>query len=324
MQNCRICNSSNTEKFNFDHEIFPSKRNKYCDNYFCMSCKSISHFYKKKINLYKDYRLSGTFIENKKKIKPPISLPWSLITFRRSKNIIKVLRRNLKLKKFSHLDYGGYNGLLPYSLNQFFKVKSTVADYEKDGLEFAKKLGCRIINLKNQKIKKKYDFISMVHVFEHLDNPRLTLKNLSQNCKINSYIYVETPNMFAVPLYDPTHLLSANLNALEFSLESVGFRVLEKGYTSTPKEALDFGYPFISEKENIYVFAQKVKNFKIRLNFMKYPKNSKQLVKNLSRSYFVIIINSIISRKINNIYKDGRFLIGSILISFLRLFLKKK
>ena len=99
MKKCRVCKSSSLEKFNFKHKIFPEKKDKNCENYFCINCKSISHYYIRKKNLYKNYRIAGSFYENGKLIKPPISLPWSTITFKRSQQIIQILRKYTSLKK---------------------------------------------------------------------------------------------------------------------------------------------------------------------------------------------------------------------------------
>ena len=87
---CRICDSNKIESFNFNHEVFPGKKNKYCKNFFCLNCKSISHYYTKNIDLYQNYRIGGSYeliLKKKKLINSPIALPWSEITFKRSKKI---------------------------------------------------------------------------------------------------------------------------------------------------------------------------------------------------------------------------------------------
>ena len=110
-----------------------------------MNCKCISHFYSKKKNLYKNYRIEGSYNFFYKKnidIKPPITLPWSDITFRRSQKILEIIKNNYKKffkKKILHLDFGGYNGLLSYALKQANKnLTSTTVDFDPHGLKFSK------------------------------------------------------------------------------------------------------------------------------------------------------------------------------------------
>ena len=53
------------------------------------------------------------------------------------------------------LDYGGYNGFLPYALNQKHKISSFVADLDKKGLNMANFLGSKTIDLSKNKIEEK-------------------------------------------------------------------------------------------------------------------------------------------------------------------------
>lgn len=319
---CRVCHSGKLEYFQFDHEVFNGKKIKNCKDYFCLKCKCISHFYEKKINLYKNYRYQGSYKINDKVISPPISLPWSDITFRRAKHIISLLKKNkIRFKKI--LDYGGYSGLTLNAINQYSNCEGAVADFNSRGLKFAKNLGFKIFNLKKKKISGFYDLILMSHVIEHLENPFNIISQIKKNIRASGYLYIETPNMFATPLYDPTHLSLLNLSALRCSLENENFSIIDSGYTSTPSESLNYGYQFVSSKEVIYVLCKKKEKNNKTFFYDKFPINSIELKKNLNLNYAKIIFSDIICYKLKNLKKNVYHFFGFIFVALVRVFFNK-
>lgn len=61
------------------------------------------------------------------------------------------------------------------------------------------RLGDKIIHADlNEFVKRNnkiFDFISLIHVVEHVENPAITLSTLYQLLKLNGVLYVETPNI---------------------------------------------------------------------------------------------------------------------------------
>ena len=95
------------------------------------------------------------------------------------------------------LDYGGYNGFLPYALNQKHKINSFVADLDQKGLNMANFLGSKTIDLSKNKIEEKnFDLITIVHVLEHLDKPIENIKELKNLLSNDGVIYAEVPNLY--------------------------------------------------------------------------------------------------------------------------------
>lgn len=50
------------------------------------------------------------------------------------------------------------------------------------------------MNLLKGAIKEKYDLITLIHVLEHLENPRVALTNLSEHLKLNGHLLIQVPN----------------------------------------------------------------------------------------------------------------------------------
>ena len=60
-------------------------------------------------------------------------------------------------------------------------------------------MGLETINLNSVKItedKKKYNFISLVHVIEHMEKPLDEIHNLIKSLDDEGIIYAEVPNVF--------------------------------------------------------------------------------------------------------------------------------
>ena len=145
--------------------MFPSKNNQDWENYFCPECYCVSHFTKTKFSTnYTDgtYRNRDTGKIKRilsKTIFPPIDLPWSTMTFLRFEHISSILSKYSPNQNFHNktlLDYGGYNGLTSYGIKEYFRFKEvTVADLDIKGLNFAKSLGFKTVNLSKTNLKKK-------------------------------------------------------------------------------------------------------------------------------------------------------------------------
>ncbi len=274
---CRVCDSANVKIFKLKHFVFNTKNNNW-KSFFCSDCGAISDFniLNKKTDYKKgDYRKHDPLIKNLNKefenVFPPIS-SWSSITFARWRAIWKLLQKktNLFKKEIKMLDYGGYNGFLPYALKQKHKIISWVADFDPKGLKFAKLLGSKIINLsKNNFLKKNFfNLVSVVHVLEHMDNPGEQLRKINKCLKSNGIIYIEVPNLYCFPLGDTAHLIAFTHYSLYMLVKKSGFKILNYGFGQTPKESIAFNYYYNNKKENIYIIAIKTEK---KINEMRIP-----------------------------------------------------
>lgn len=181
MHTCKICNK---EKTVFLYQI---KKYKY---YLCKYCESLSLYPKPsiaEISKYygKDFEYAAGF-SRQDEIR------------RRSRIIIKTLKK-LNPLGVNLLDVGsGYGFLLDESQKQ---------NIETLGLEPSKKLynsqfnkrsqvsNIDFFNFYKQNKYKKFDFITMVHVIEHLSDPAHAINLATDLLKINGILYIETPNL---------------------------------------------------------------------------------------------------------------------------------
>ncbi len=278
---CRVCHSKNIANITIPTKLifFPIylTRDRLFLNFFCKDCGALSHFPKTEASKTK-YR-GGSYRSRNLSTKniQPISLPWSSITNKRSNHIYKYLKNYKKnLENFdliknkpitSILDYGGYNGFTSYGLASLFNLNLAdivVADLDENGLNIAKSLGMKIIDLGLQKIEdvdlSKIDCCILVHVLEHVEDPLQLISNLNKILPLNSLIYIEVPNLYGVPLCDPAHLTSFSRGSLKKLLHRAGVSNIESGFSHTPSEARLYGYPYSGYQENNYFLCLTNKN----------------------------------------------------------------
>ena len=293
---CRCCESSEVEKFEIKHFVF-SPKSKEWDSFYCYECGAVSDFnkeYNKNIystGNYRDVKING--------VKTPIDF-YSEISFLRWKHIDKIIRKYLDSKqKLSHLDYGGYTGFLQFALKQKYNFDCTLADFDEKGLAIAKIMGLETINLNTVKItedKKKYNFISLVHVIEHMEKPLDEIHNLIKSLNNEGIIYAEVPNVFCFPMSDKTHLTNFSIYAIHKLFKKTGLKILDIDYCTTPRESIKHNYYYNSKKENIYVIAKKTELNDNQVDLEKKSfvcKNILEFKKKLLISYSLIMLKDI-------------------------------
>ena len=296
--NCRACNSNDIKEFKFKHFTFKTKNYDW-KSFICFKCGAVSEFNlqnKKTDYIGGGYRKNETLLNSDlldKKVLPPIN-SWSIITFARWKKIYEILKLNTNLfsDKFKMLDYGGYNGFLPFALNQKQKIDSTVADFDETGLKMANHLGSTAINLKNESIKDNdFKLITLVHVLEHLEEPKKIFQKLTSHLSKGGYIYIEVPNLYSFPLGDKSHLISyTHYSLANFFLDSK-IKIIDFGFTQTPHESIKFEYYYNNKEENLYILGKKsdeTSNLKIPTALI--PKNINSFKYKIQLSYAKIML----------------------------------
>ena len=101
------------------------------------------------------------------------------------------------LQKISILDYGCANGIFVKFLAEIYGVALANiygVDIESDMLESCMNISPNFYSTKNiDKIKKKFDLITMWNTIEHIYDPREALKSIVGLLKDDGEIFIETP-----------------------------------------------------------------------------------------------------------------------------------
>lgn len=177
---------------------------------------------------------------NGSRIDVPIAIPWSGVSFQRFKTfydaIMRCSRKDpgiIPKETDTVIDFGGYQGMFLYAFSRVFRSKCIVCDVNEEGVNFAK----NAFGLKESRASKDISsevfstrprFVTLVHAFEHLENPNKFLSHLKKNViQERGYLYIEVPNLFGFPLSSPTHFFTYSAESLRYVLESNGFEIID-------------------------------------------------------------------------------------------------
>lgn len=246
---CRICNNQNLQLLEVASFMFPGQS--YApdfhiyENYICADCGVVSVQPEPSDEaLEKHYNSSYRVSRNATKIGGKlVDAPFDLTVGGRSiarfSNFHSIAERNMSsLSEFPLtkndlvIDFGAYQGLFLHALKHFWDCDVLAYDYSKSGIAFAK----NYLGFKNSKVAKdiyrdsfpkKAKLATMVHSLEHLREPSRFLKHLRDTVlHKNGYLYVEVPNLYGIPLCEPTHFFTYSIESLTYLMESSGFEII--------------------------------------------------------------------------------------------------
>ena len=258
---CRACGAPRTKSITITNFFLPEKDPALWTDGFCSDCGSVSHFSRPLTSVitYHDsaYRDSGHAVV------PPVSLPWSTVTFERHRHISEILSPYLQQltrqaeRPLQHLDYGGYNGFMSFGLKQVFDLDSTVADLDPRGLAIAVALNMNVIDLTTSILPdNSFDVVTAVQVVEHIEDPLSSLRSILESMiPTGGVLYCEVPNVLKFPTRDPAHYSAFSPRGLHDLFARSGFDILEMGFCTTPSVATAFTWPYFSPKEIIYLIG---------------------------------------------------------------------
>mgnify|MGYP006102495729 FL=1 len=258
---CRACGEPVTTPIAINNFFLPEKDPTLWTDGFCSVCGTISHFSRPSTSVIKYH--DSAYRERGYELAPPISLPWSTVTFERYRHINNYLSTYIEQlpqtsdQAVKHLDFGGYNGFMSYGLRQLHNFHSTIADLDPRGLAIAEALGMSTINLARSELPTgAFDIITAIQVVEHLEDPFDTLNLLSgAGISTGAILYCEVPNIMSFPTREPSHFTTFSPRGLKELFARSGFQVLEMGYCTTPSVAVAFTWPYFSPTESIYLIA---------------------------------------------------------------------
>lgn len=233
--------------------------------------------------------LNGTYVS------PPIQIPWSGVSFLRFQSFYDMVQRhqakNPELVPTADdvfVDYGAYQGMFLSGAKHAWGCKGIAYDYNEDGITFARKA----LGMENSVVAKdiytdtfvtKPKYVSLVHVFEHLQYPGKFLDHIKSHVlKDNGWLYIEVPNAYGFPMSDPTHYFSYTQGSLKRVLESNGFEMFDTWIGNYP---ILEEFEWSTEIQNIYCLARPSNDAVSR----EHPRvRALDVYKGLRRSYRVL------------------------------------
>ena len=272
---CRICGEKSLFKLDVGSLLFSPVSyapdfHEY-ENFVCLSCGVVSgqpepgetelidHYN----NVYRESELA--FKADDKTIDTLINFRSSGRSFQRAKTFYSVLHS----VKTSHpgaqilptdtiIDFGAYQGMFLSAVARIWGCNCVATDYSKSGISFAKHtLGFKdswvTKDIYTDRYKEKVRFVTMIHVLEHLREPVRFLLHARRNILTETgFLYIEVPNLYGIPLCDPTHFFTYSHSSLENLLKVSGFKVI---YLTTGGDPVDETFFARSDEENLICLA---------------------------------------------------------------------
>ena len=180
---------------------------------------------------------------------------------KRNKKLLNLILKKISFKKeYKFLDFGSGCAHISRTFKRELgeKVKIFCIDSNKKCKKFYPKWG--LIPIEDIKqIQEKIDFIYLIEVIEHLENPQNILCNLKGMLSDNGVILISTPPGYHNENYtnaysEKTHIHFFTNRSLNVLLEKVGLKKIEFKYYP------EF-YPSVNYAKNFFLFSKnQIKN----------------------------------------------------------------
>jgi len=259
--NCTFCNSTNYLELYQIQDIFNNE-------FQLVECNNCACYYltpqPNQAQLEQAYDQSY-YGEGESKFNKYVEGILDWFRARKAKQFARLLTNNASV-----LDIGCGNG-------NFLNYLSKCGDYELHGIEPAGKSAQRASKYDSIKLKvgyldklsypiKKFDAVSLIHVFEHLPNPKETIEIINTITKDQALLYLELPNIDSwqakifkqnwFHLDPPRHLLFFNPTKLKAIFKAFGWELLEESYISPQFSPFgvqqSFLNTFVSRRDLLY------------------------------------------------------------------------
>ena len=159
-------------------------------------------------------------------------------------------------------DVGSGNG---HNVRLFQSIGKEACGYEpsKHFSNYGKKKGLNIINGFADDIRGEYDLVLMIHVLEHLINPKETIEKIKKHVK--KYLFIEVPvSVDKFQCFQYSHTYYFSLNTLSQIITKCGFKRIHIHHKL--RSVNDYGYALFEktdEKEiHQYNYNQEMKKYK--------------------------------------------------------------
>jgi SAM-dependent methyltransferase len=147
----------------------------------------------------------------------------------RAARTLELVRRDLPAVQ-RHLDIGSSSGALLESFRQAYGCVSIGVEPGDVYRKFSQSIGIETFPSLERLLENKpgtFDLASMMHVIEHLPDPRTTLSSLRQNLlSPGAHLLVEVPNLYEHEAFELAHLFAFTPASLERLLRLAGFDIV--------------------------------------------------------------------------------------------------
>ena len=222
MENCNVCDHKNLLEVKFNNVLLrtdsSSKILHEYKSYICKNCGVLNqHPQMSEAVLSKhynsSYRKSGYSISiGEKSIDFPIKFSQTGLSFQRFFHFSRIIdKEKINIENKTLLDYGSYQGAFLYGCKKLYNCKTIGYDYNVNGLKFSKNFLNidEIYETKNiyvDTFDQDIDICSLIHTFEHINNPNKFLYHLHRNIlRDGDLVYIEVPDIETCHFADPTH-----------------------------------------------------------------------------------------------------------------------
>tara|TARA_B100001121_G_scaffold268281_1_gene252116 strand:- start:538 stop:1545 length:1008 start_codon:yes stop_codon:yes gene_type:complete len=193
-------------------------------------------------------------------------------------------------------DVGAGNG---QNVSLFKSIGKEACGYEpsKYFSEFGKKKNLNIINGFADDVEGEYDLVLMIHVLEHMINPKEVIRRLRKNVK--KYLFVEVPaSVDKFQSFQYSHTYYFSLNTLSQIITKCGFKKIYIEHKS--RRVNDYVYALFekTDEKEIYQYNYTKEVRKYKKIYYKYW--AKSFIKRILRK-ILKKINPNIEKKIINI-----------------------
>jgi SAM-dependent methyltransferase len=160
----------------------------------------------------------------------------------RANSLIKFLEESELPKISRHLDIGSSAGCLIEQLQSKFNSKGVGIEPGDAYRDYAKNRGVIVYpSLEGYKDNgdERFDFISLVHVLEHLPAPIIYLRKIRDNfLNQDGWLLIEVPNLYAHDCFEVAHLCSFSERTLCRTLVESGYIILSISKHGRPRSDL--------------------------------------------------------------------------------------
>ena len=161
---------------------------------------------------------------------------------KRAEIILSTVQTLIIGKPERYLDIGASSGKLLQTFMKAYRCKSIGVEPGNAYRAFAEQQGLEMypsLDSLLERESQRFDFVSIIHVLEHLENPLETLQTIrTALLKENGYLLIEVPNYYFHDSYELAHLTCFTPHTLKEMVKQAGYQILFTNTHGLPRSSL--------------------------------------------------------------------------------------